>query len=339
MTADYEAKGNEHLITCSYAKIAEDLKPGSQILCADGSLVLRVEECKPEERCVRCIAVNTASIGHASAAGAPPRYLSCGALVATRACACRERKNMNLPGVVVDLPTLTDKDVEDLKGFAVKNRVDFIAASFVRKAKDLENIREVLGEAGAGIQVRAQHAAQRHSAHRCLLLVITEIGSETEQGAGIPCRSSPRLRTKKASRILRPFWRRLTASWFVPFAPRVQRPCTGAAAAVNTPWRAQVARGDLGMEIPTEKIFLAQKMMIQQCNHAGKPVITATQMLESMGKNPRPTRAEATDVANAVLDGTDCVMLSGAPPRALPLYLSSIRAQLADSRVPRAATK
>lgn len=223
VSADYEKKGNANLIACSYKKIAEDLKPGLQILCADGSLVLEVIECVPAEKYVRARAVNTATLG--------------------------ERKNMNLPGVVVDLPTLTAKDEEDLLNWGVKNNIDFIAASFVRKPTDIDNIRSVVGEEGKDIQIIAKIENQEG---------IQNFDDILDKTDGI-----------------------------------------------------MVARGDLGMEIPTEKIFLAQKMMIQKCNYAGKPVITATQMLESMCKNPRPTRAEATDVANAVLDGTDCVMLSG----------------------------
>ena len=177
-----------------------------------------------------------------------------------------ERKNCNLPGVVVDLPTITDKDRDDLVNWGVRHGVDFIAASFVRKGVDLDNIRAVLGPEGAGIQI------------------ISKI--ENQEG-------------------LQNFDDILAKSDGI-----------------------MVARGDLGMEIPMEKvraallpsgpvrggaclarawpcsessplapprplqIFLAQKMMIQKCNAVGKPVVTATQMLESMIKNPRPTRAE-----------------------------------------------
>ncbi|KAG9137362.1 hypothetical protein Leryth_017701 [Lithospermum erythrorhizon] len=223
VTTDYDIKGNTDMISMSYKKLAVDLKPGNVILCADGTISLSVLSCDKAAGTVRCRCQNTAVLG--------------------------ERKNVNLPGVVVDLPTLTDKDIEDILEWGVPNQIDIIALSFVRKGSDLVNVRKVLGS----------HAKRIH------------LMSKVENQEGVV----------NFDEILRE-----TDSFMV-------------------------ARGDLGMEIPVEKIFLAQKLMIYKCNIAGKPVVTATQMLESMIKSPRPTRAEATDVANAVLDGTDCVMLSG----------------------------
>ena len=224
LTADYSYKGNANKLACSYPQLSSSVSPGQSILCADGSLVLTVLETDESAGEVVCRVENDVSIG--------------------------ERKNMNLPGVVVDLPTLTEKDIDDIVNFGIKNGVDFIAASFVRKASDVRKIRSLLAENGG----------QR-------IKIICKI--ENLEGL----ENYPEI-LKATDAIM-------------------------------------VARGDLGMEIPPEKVFLAQKYMIREANIAGKPVITATQMLESMIANPRPTRAECSDVANAVLDGTDCVMLSG----------------------------
>ncbi|TYI46708.1 hypothetical protein E1A91_D13G123500v1 [Gossypium mustelinum] len=223
ISTDYSIKGDENTICMSYKKLAQDLKPGSVILCSDGTITFTVLDCDKELGLVRCRCDNSAVLG--------------------------ERKNVNLPGVVVDLPTLTDKDKEDILQWGVPNKVNMIALSFVRKGSDLVEVRKLLGKHGKN----------------------TLLMSKVENQEGVT----------NFDDIL------ANSDAFM------------------------VARGDLGMEIPIEKIFLAQKLMILKANIQGKPVVTATQMLESMIKSPRPTRAEATDVANAVLDGTDCVMLSG----------------------------
>jgi len=221
LVTDYEFKGDATCIACTYKELPTSVKPGGIILCADGSLSLKVTECG--EDFVMTTVMNNCSLG--------------------------ERKNMNLPGVKVNLPVLQEKDKNDLVQFGIPQGVDFVAASFVQSADDVKLIREVLGQQGRQIKI------------------ISKI--ENEEG-------------------LKNFDEILTETDGI-----------------------MVARGDLGMEIPPEKVFLAQKMMIAKCNQKGKPVVTATQMLESMVKMPRPTRAEASDVANAVLDGTDVVMLSG----------------------------
>ena len=127
LTSDYSFKGNASKLACSYSSLAKSVTAGQQILVADGSLVLTVLSTDPAAGEVACRIENNCSIG--------------------------ERKNMNLPGVVVDLPTLTDKDIDDIQNWGVKYQVDFIAASFVRKASDVTKIRQVLGEEGKGIKI------------------------------------------------------------------------------------------------------------------------------------------------------------------------------------------
>lgn len=216
-----EVEGDVNIVSVTYADLPKDVHRDSRILIDDGLIELKVEDITETD--VVCRVVN-------------------GGVV-------KSRKGVNLPGVEVNLPSLMEKDIEDLK-FGVENGFDIVAASFIRSAEDVLKIRRVLEENGGG---------QMH--------IISKI--ENQQGV------------ENIDKILE-------ASDGI-----------------------MVARGDLGVEIPPEEVPLVQKILIAKANRIGKPVITATQMLESMVHSPRPTRAEANDVANAIFDGSDAIMLSG----------------------------
>lgn len=216
-----EILGDKDRISVTYKELPQDVKVGDTILIDDGLIGLTVVDVEGTE--VRTRIVNGGPI--------------------------KSKKGVNIPSVKISLPGITEKDAKDIV-FGIEQGVDFIAASFVRKAADVLEIRELL---------------ERHNAN--YIQIISKI--ENEEGV------------ENLDEIL------------------------------EVSDGLMVARGDLGVEIPAEQVPLVQKTIIRKCNTAGKPVITATQMLDSMQRNPRPTRAEASDVANAIFDGTDATMLSG----------------------------
>ncbi len=213
--------GDENHCSVSYTGLTEDIKEGDTILIDDGLIGLRVEKVNAPE--IVCTVVNGGELG--------------------------EKKGVNVPNVSINLPNLTEKDKGDLL-FGIEQDIDFVAASFIRNAEAINEIREFLVANGG------EHI---------------DIIAKIENAEGVQNIDS-----------------------IIDAADGVM-----------------VARGDLGVEIPACQVPHVQKIIIEKCNHKYKPVITATQMLDSMIRNPRPTRAEVTDVANAVYDGTDAVMLSG----------------------------
>ncbi len=213
--------GNNTKASISYKGLSEDVKPGSTILVDDGAIEFRVDEIVGKD--VVCTAVNTGMLG--------------------------SRKTVNVPGLVLNLPALSEKDINDLTN-GVKAGFDYIFASFVRRADDVIQMRKLLDDnGGQAVKIIAKIESQEG---------IDNFEEILELADGI-----------------------------------------------------MVARGDMAVEVPFEQVPVIQKRFIKRCNEVGKPIITATQMLESMTSNPRPTRAEVSDVANAVYDRTGAIMLSG----------------------------
>ncbi|WP_432661879.1 pyruvate kinase [Wukongibacter baidiensis] len=214
--------GDENRCSISYKGLPGDVEIGDRILIDDGQIELEVIEI-PTSTDITCKVNNPGIV--------------------------KNNKGVNVPGIKINLPAITKKDTQDIL-FAIQNGLDFIAASFIRKADDVLAIRRILEE---------NNGQNIH--------IISKI--ENQEGVD-------------------------NMDEIIQYSDGIM-----------------VARGDLGVEIPTEMVPHVQKKMIAKCNTAGKAVITATQMLDSMIRNPRPTRAETTDIANAILDGTDAIMLSG----------------------------
>lgn len=216
-----EIKGNEKMVYQTYPDLAKDVKPGNTILIDDGLIGLEVKEIRGGD--IVCLVRNGGELG--------------------------QRKGINVPNVRVNLPGLTKKDRDDII-FGIENGIDFIAASFVRDAEAVKEIRALLKE----------HHAEN-----------VDIIAKIENSEGI----------ENIDKI------------------------------VSAADGIMVARGDMGVEIPAYEVPHVQQMIVEKCNQKYKPVIIATQMLDSMIRNPRPTRAEVTDVANAIREGADAIMLSG----------------------------
>jgi len=226
-----DGASDEKTLYVGYEKLKEKLVPGTKVLLDDGLISLVVKEANADGS-VTCEIINTAEIG--------------------------ERKGVNLPGVITELPPLSDKDKSDI-AFGIENDIDCIAASFVRSAEGVENIRDYVAECHAKYCKDPENTP--------MPMIISKV------------------ETTEALDNLQEI--------------------------IDASDGVMVARGDLGVEVDIWEVTTWQKEMVRMCVEAGKPVIVATQMLESMQKNPRPTRAEVSDVTNAVLDLADAVMLSG----------------------------